>query len=450
MDVWQMISIVLAVVALLLVMTYLIVENVIGKIFERVPRPKYSSLIQFKDVEKEYPYERLNFRSGEHRLQGYHLGKENTKGLVVVVHGLGGGAEGYLTPIRSFVDGGFQVFAYDNTGYHLSEGKNCVGLPQAVEDLDAALTFIENEERFNGLPVYLFGHSWGGYAVCAVLRTNHKIKAVASVAGFNNPNIMIVEWAKRVAGKWAYIAIPFMKINQRLSFGKKMDITAVDGINRANVPVLLVHGSEDATVRLNRAATFSCKEEITNGKVLYLLWEKEGQNGHLDVLYKAGAKEYGLQINKEYMALLKKSKKKLSEEDKIKFFGAVDKVKSSAPNEELMEKIMEFLEQALVCMKNYDENTIGVQSLLERVCKMERYMDEVLEALQNAPEKISEDNGLREKIEVLTNYMDSGQWLADYEADERGELPKELKRGVLSQDGLYNLICEIEEKERTS
>ena len=84
---------------------------------------------------------------------------------------------------------------------------------------------LVNEERFNGLPVYLFGHSWGGYAVCAVLRTNHKIKAVASVAGFNKPNIMIVEWAKRVAGKWAYIAIPFMKINQRLSFGKKMDIT---------------------------------------------------------------------------------------------------------------------------------------------------------------------------------------------------------------------------------
>ena len=80
MDVWQMISIVLAVVALLLVTIYLIVENVIGKIFERVPRAKYSSLIQFKDVEKEYPYERLNFRSGEHMLQGYHLGKENTKG----------------------------------------------------------------------------------------------------------------------------------------------------------------------------------------------------------------------------------------------------------------------------------------------------------------------------------------------------------------------------------
>ena len=346
METWQIICIVLAAVVLLLVITYLVVKGIIDKIFKRVNRPNFSSLIQFKDVKKEYPQELMQFPSGDHMLQGYLMGKENTKGLVVVVHGLGGGAEGYLTPIRCLVDAGYRVFAYDNTGYHLSEGKNCVGLPQALEDLDAALTFIENEDCFQGLPVYLFGHSWGGYCVGAVLRTNHKIKAAVSVAGFNNPNIMIVEWAKRIAGKWAYVAIPFMKINQRLSFGKKMDITAVDGINRANVPVLLVHGSEDVTVRLDRAATFSCKEEITNPKVQYLLWKKEGQNGHLDVLYKAGAKEYGLQISKEYSELLKKTKNKLTEEDKAEFFANVDKVRSSAPNAELMEKIVEFYEGA--------------------------------------------------------------------------------------------------------
>jgi hypothetical protein len=36
--------------------------------------------------------------------------------------------------------------------------------------------------------------------------------------------------------------------------------------------------------------------------------------------------------------------------------------------------------------------------------------------------------------------MDSGEWKEDYEADEAGKLPSELKRGVLSQDGLYNLL----------
>ena len=43
---------------------------------------------------------------------------------------------------------------------------------------------------------------------------------------------------------------------------------------------------------------------------------------------------------------------------------------------------------------------------------------------------------VRQDIATLREYEESGQWLQDYEADERGELPQDLKRGVLSQDGL--------------
>ena len=42
----------------------------------------------------------------------------------------------------------------------------------------------------------------------------------------------------------------------------------------------------------------------------------------------------------------------------------------------------------------------------------------------------------------LREYYENGQWLRDYEADERGELPVTLKRGILSQDGLWNLLNE--------
>ncbi|MER2053760.1 MAG: DUF4298 domain-containing protein [Clostridia bacterium] len=47
-----------------------------------------------------------------------------------------------------------------------------------------------------------------------------------------------------------------------------------------------------------------------------------------------------------------------------------------------------------------------------------------------------------EKLQLLNTYYTSGQWREDYEADERGELPPDLKRGVLSQDGLYDLLEE--------
>ena len=55
------------------------------------------------------------------------------------------------------------------------------------------------------------------------------------------------------------------------------------------------------------------------------------------------------------------------------------------------------------------------------------------------------DKDLQEKWKALLAYYEGGQWLKDYESDERGELPPGLKRGVLSQDGVYNLLSEIEQ-----
>ena len=71
--------------------------------------------------------------------------------------------------------------------------------------------------------------------------------------------------------------------------------------------------------------------------------------------------------------------------------------------------------------------------LLERIERVERY-----EALF---ERAAADRD-PEALSLLDAYFRSGQWLEDYEADERGELPPDLKRGVLSQDALYDLLTE--------
>ena len=47
-------------------------------------------------------------------------------------------------------------------------------------------------------------------------------------------------------------------------------------------------------------------------------------------------------------------------------------------------------------------------------------------------------------MDTLLAYYEGGVWLKDYEADEKGLLPKDLKRGVLSEDGVYNLIAELD------
>ena len=81
------------------------------------------------------------------------------------------------------------------------------------------------------------------------------------------------------------------------------------------------------------------------------------------------------------------------------------------------------------------------ENIIDRVRRMETYMDTVQAAVANGTADAPEILELRR---ILTEYMDGGQWMKDYEADERGELPADLKRGVLSEDALYDLLTTLE------
>ena len=60
-----------------------------------------------------------------------------------------------------------------------------------------------------------------------------------------------------------------------------------------------------------------------------------------------------------------------------------------------------------------------------------------------APEAVGPD------LEMLRKYVESRQWMEDFEADERGELGRGVDRSVLSEDGLYDLMNELDELMRT-
>ena len=78
--------------------------------------------------------------------------------------------------------------------------------------------------------------------------------------------------------------------------------------------------------------------------------------------------------------------------------------------------------------------------MIERIQQMEKYYDAVSKALEWDTDEQQDSIEIGEMIQELGEYMDSGLWLKDYESDEHGELPEDLKRGVLSEDGLYNLL----------
>lgn len=80
---------------------------------------------------------------------------------------------------------------------------------------------------------------------------------------------------------------------------------------------------------------------------------------------------------------------------------------------------------------------------INRIIQMEFYYDAVCAALQSKHNVLLQDDLLHEMYVRLCDYFENGQWRKDYEADEHGAFPSDLKRGVLAQDALYDLFAEM-------
>lgn len=82
---------------------------------------------------------------------------------------------------------------------------------------------------------------------------------------------------------------------------------------------------------------------------------------------------------------------------------------------------------------------------LQRIRKMERHLVRAASALKRLSSALDKYDEAKEDIAVLSAYYASNDWKQDFADDEAGRLPKNLKRGVLSEDGIWNLLEEHRE-----
>lgn len=89
------------------------------------------------------------------------------------------------------------------------------------------------------------------------------------------------------------------------------------------------------------------------------------------------------------------------------------------------------------------KGTAYVEESIKRVQQMEELFDILLNAAAKDSSTIHKDATLKNMLNDLINYYESKQWLLDYELEEQGYFPASLKCGVLSEDGIYNFLTEL-------
>lgn len=316
--------------------------------FSRIDKqdPKNSGYLRYSDVD-DYQRTEIEFESGENVLKGHIYGEENDKGLVVISHGLGFGAENYLAETIWFVDKGWRVFTFDNTGTHESEGKNTIGPSQSLLDLKAALTYINSNNKLNHLQIMLYGHSWGAYAVTAILNYHFDIAAVASIAGFNSPMELLKEQADRLLGVFSPIEYPFLWIYQNMLFDNTTRVTATNGINSTDTPVMIIHGNKDEVISYYGAGIIAHKAAITNPNVIYKTCSVENHNGHNNLFESDTASEYTKDKNLEFKEIYDRYNGEIPDVIRDKYYEGVDRFQTSKLDVDFMNEINLFFEMKL-------------------------------------------------------------------------------------------------------
>ncbi len=234
--------------------------------------------------------EKQEYLSGKNRLSGYLYRSDietNKNTLIVVAPGFHAGADDYLWQIKSLLDYGWSVFAFDTTGSFNSEGESSIGFAQELYDIEATLKYIEKNNRFGYNDIVLLGHSRGGYAACCALSLNeYDISAVIAISGVNSSMEGVIGAATDYVGPIAYGNYGFLWLYQTMLFGSDtVNLNADEEISKSDVPVLIVHGSNDTEVPLDQYSIISHKDEIKSDAVEYLVCTEANQNGHVSLLF---------------------------------------------------------------------------------------------------------------------------------------------------------------------
>lgn len=82
---------------------------------------------------------------------------------------------------------------------------------------------------------------------------------------------------------------------------------------------------------------------------------------------------------------------------------------------------------------------------IERINKYEYILNNSNQIIKNLEKTINDLNNIQSDIKSLNDYYGSNEWYKDIDDDKLGLLPKDINKGILSEDAIYNLLMNNKE-----
>ena len=156
-----------------------------------------------------------------------------------------------------------------------------------------------------------------------------------------------------------------------------------------------------------------------------------------------------LQMNKRYGQLKQKQKIKISE---WMYEAYRKQAAENLSDDEALQLVFDRIENAKIWIPEHEivshyrakksqfRKRLAGENVPQHIYVMESILDKATHKMDALEKMISEYEDFQSEIKKLEAYDTSQQWKDDYAMDEVGSFPQKLKRGVLSQDGIWNML----------
>lgn len=233
-------------------------------------------------LDEDITFEEIHFKTRNNKkLYGWWIFKNSDYPTIVLVHGWGRNVERMIPYLVELNQQHYNLLVFDSRNHGSSDKDKTSTMKKFAEDISASIDFVLNKPELINTKIGVLGLSIGGAAAIYASAHDDRIKSAVTVGAFANPmDVMKLQLSKRNVPFYpiGWILLSYLQLMLGLKFN---DIAPENHIEKVNADLLLIHGTDDATIPLSHAERL--KKRSQNGKAeLWVIPVKGHSDCHLE------------------------------------------------------------------------------------------------------------------------------------------------------------------------
>lgn len=185
-------------------------------------------------------------------LKGYHtLAKtDKTKGVMILVHGVGGCKEHFVALSAKLSTIGISSYLFDVRAHGESSGDYCTYGYYEKKDIRQIVDLVKLEN--SNVPVGIWGNSLGGAIAIQTLAIEPRIEFGIIESTFTDLNQITYDYKKRILKGIGIKAVTDYALNRAAQIAnfEPERVRPIDAVKHINQPMFVAHGTADKHIKI--------------------------------------------------------------------------------------------------------------------------------------------------------------------------------------------------------